>query len=94
MDKLNSLTNTLDTFLKRLTDTEQEFTFMKHDVTRIKAVLERRLGSPSTDRFHWISISNRPCSSGLLIALSWLAGAGSYPEQRTTDRIGYGPFRP
>jgi len=44
MDKLSNLTNTLDKFLKRLTDTEQEFTFMKHDVKRIKAVLREKLG--------------------------------------------------
>ena len=42
--KLNSLTNTLDHFLKRLTDTEEEFVFMKHDVNRIKAVLREKLG--------------------------------------------------
>jgi hypothetical protein len=44
MEKLNSLTNTLDHFLKRLTDTEEEFVFMKHDVNRIKAVLREKLG--------------------------------------------------
>ena len=44
MEKLNSLTNTLDRFLKRLTDTEEEFVFMKHDVNRIKAVLREKLG--------------------------------------------------
>ena len=42
--KLNSLTNTLEHFLKRLTDTEEEFVFMKHDVNRIKAVLREKLG--------------------------------------------------
>jgi len=42
--KLNSLTNTLEHFLKRLTDTEEEFVFMKHDVDRIKAVLREKLG--------------------------------------------------
>ena len=44
MEKLNSLTNMLDRFLKRLTDTEEEFVFMKHDVNRIKAVLREKLG--------------------------------------------------
>ena len=44
MEKLNSLTNTLDHFLKRLTDTEEEFVYMKHDVNRIKAVLREKLG--------------------------------------------------
>jgi hypothetical protein len=42
--KPDSLTNTLDHFLKRLTDTEEEFVFMKHDVNRIKAVLREKLG--------------------------------------------------
>ena len=45
MEKLNSLSNTLDHFLKRLTDTEEEFVFMKHDVNRIKAVLREKLGA-------------------------------------------------
>jgi len=44
MEKLNSLTNTLDRFLKRLTDTEEEFVFMTHDANRIKAVLREKLG--------------------------------------------------
>jgi len=43
-DELSRLTNTLDKFLKRLTDTEEEFVFMKHDVNRIKAVLREKLG--------------------------------------------------
>src|SRR5207244_7086762 len=42
--KLNSLTNTLEHFLKRLTDTEEEFVTMKHDVDRIKAVVREKLG--------------------------------------------------
>src|SRR6266436_5796567 len=44
MEKLSSLTNTLDRFLKRLTDTEEEFMFMKNDVKRIKAILREKLG--------------------------------------------------
>ena len=44
MEKLNSLTNTLDRFLKRLTDTEEEFVFMKHDVNRIQAIRREKLG--------------------------------------------------
>jgi len=42
--ELSRLTNTLDHFLKRLTDTEEEFVFMKHDVNSIKAVLREKLG--------------------------------------------------
>jgi len=44
MQKLNGLTNTLEKFLQRMTDMEEEFTFMKHDVNRIKAVLREKLG--------------------------------------------------
>src|SRR5216683_1412727 len=43
-DELSRPTNTLDKFIKRLTDTEEEFVFMKHDVNRIKAVLPEKLG--------------------------------------------------
>src|SRR5713101_10081346 len=43
-EKLDRLTTTLDKFLKRMTDMEQEFTFMKNDVKRIKAVLREKLG--------------------------------------------------
>src|SRR5713226_7389274 len=42
--ELSRLTNTRDHFLKRLTDTEEEFVFMKHDVKRIKAILREKLG--------------------------------------------------
>ena len=43
-DELSRPTNTLDKFIKRLTDTEEEFVFMKHDVNRIKAVLREKVG--------------------------------------------------
>lgn len=43
-EKLDRLTATLDKFLKRMTDMEEEFTFMKNDVSRIKAVLREKLG--------------------------------------------------
>jgi len=43
-DELSRPTNTLNKFIKRLTDTEEEFVFMKHDVNRIKAVLREKLG--------------------------------------------------
>jgi len=43
-DELSRPTNTLGKFIKRLTDTEEEFVFMKHDVNRIKAVLREKLG--------------------------------------------------
>jgi hypothetical protein len=44
LEKFNKLTTTLDKFLKRMTDMEEEFTFMKNDVNRIKAVLREKLG--------------------------------------------------
>jgi hypothetical protein len=44
MQRLNRLTNTLNHFLKRITDMEEEFTLMKHDVNHIKAVLREKLG--------------------------------------------------
>ena len=44
LEKFNKLTTTLDKFLKRMTDMEEEFVFMKNDVNRIKAVLREKLG--------------------------------------------------
>jgi hypothetical protein len=41
---LDELTKTLDKFLKRVTDIEEEFTFMKADLNRVKAVLREKLG--------------------------------------------------
>ncbi len=41
---IDRLANTLDKFLKKLTDIEDEFIFMKADVKRIKAILKDKLG--------------------------------------------------
>jgi hypothetical protein len=41
---LDELTKTLDKFLKRLSDIEEEFTFMEADLNRVKAVLWEKLG--------------------------------------------------
>ena len=41
---LDDLTKTLDTFLKRFPDIEEEFTFMKEDLKRVKAVIREKLG--------------------------------------------------
>ena len=41
---LDELTKTLDKFLKRLSDIEEEFIFMKEDIRRVKAVLREKLG--------------------------------------------------
>ena len=42
--KMDRLITTLDNFLKRLTDHEEEFTLLKADVAQIKAVLKEKLG--------------------------------------------------
>jgi hypothetical protein len=42
--RLDELTRTLDKFLKRLSDIEEEFTIMKTDLNRVKAVLREKLG--------------------------------------------------
>jgi hypothetical protein len=42
--KLDQLMTTLDRFLKRLTDSEDEFVILKKDVNQIKAVLKEKLG--------------------------------------------------
>ena len=41
--KLDQLITTLDRFLKRLTDTEDEFAIMKKDLNQIKEVLKEKL---------------------------------------------------
>jgi len=40
----NQLTATVDKFLKRLTDFEEEFKFLKEDLKRVKAVIRDELG--------------------------------------------------
>lgn len=42
--KIDRLTATLDKFLKRMTDIEEEFTFLKADLRRIKTVIKEKLG--------------------------------------------------
>ncbi|OGZ44448.1 MAG: hypothetical protein A3J55_04370 [Candidatus Ryanbacteria bacterium RIFCSPHIGHO2_02_FULL_45_17b] len=42
--KIDRLTTTLDVFLKRLTDREDELTFLRADIDKIKAVLKEKLG--------------------------------------------------
>jgi len=43
-EKLDSLTTTLDNFLKRMTDIEDEFTMMREDINRVKRVIKEKLG--------------------------------------------------
>lgn len=42
--KIGELTNSIDKFLKKSTDLENEFTLMKADIRRVKAVLREKLG--------------------------------------------------
>lgn len=35
---------TLDKFLKRLTDMEDEFEIMKHDINQLKKIIQEKLG--------------------------------------------------
>ncbi|MBI2577485.1 MAG: hypothetical protein HYV77_01425 [Candidatus Wildermuthbacteria bacterium] len=42
--KLDKLTTTLDKFLKRMTDMEDEFEIMKNDLNRMKRVIKKKLG--------------------------------------------------
>ncbi|MDP4007039.1 MAG: hypothetical protein Q8P55_00375 [bacterium] len=42
--KIEKLTTTLDQFLKRMTDMEDEFTMMKNDLNRVKQVIKDKLG--------------------------------------------------
>ena len=44
LEESNQLTTTLDKFLKRLTDFEEEFKFLKEDLKRVKAVIRDKLG--------------------------------------------------
>jgi len=43
-EKIEKLTTTLDRFLKRLTDMEDEFEVMKFDLNRVKKVIKVKLG--------------------------------------------------
>ena len=42
--KLDDLTTTLDKFLKRMTDMEDEFTMMRNDLNKVKKVIKEKLG--------------------------------------------------
>jgi hypothetical protein len=42
--KIDKLTDTLDNFLKRLTDMETEFDMMKADLNRVKKIIREKLG--------------------------------------------------
>lgn len=42
--KFDKLITTLDNFLKRMTDMEDEFTMMRNDINRLKKVIKEKLG--------------------------------------------------
>ena len=42
--KIDRLTTTLDKFLKRMTDMEDEFEIMKHDINQLKKIIQEKLG--------------------------------------------------
>lgn len=42
--KIDRLTTTLDKFLKRLTDMEDEFELLKADLKRVKTIIREKLG--------------------------------------------------
>ncbi|MEK7078067.1 MAG: hypothetical protein AAB911_00695, partial [Patescibacteria group bacterium] len=42
--KFDKLITTLDKFLKRMTDLEDEFEMMKHDINRMKRIIKEKLG--------------------------------------------------
>ena len=42
--KNEKLIDTLDKFLKRTTDLEDEFEMMKHDLNRVKRIIQQKLG--------------------------------------------------
>ncbi|HCC59687.1 MAG: hypothetical protein A2402_02950 [Candidatus Staskawiczbacteria bacterium RIFOXYC1_FULL_37_43] len=43
-EKFDKLTTTLDNFLKRMTDIEDEFAMMRADINRVKDVIKQKLG--------------------------------------------------
>ncbi|MEK7664450.1 MAG: hypothetical protein AAB340_03395 [Patescibacteria group bacterium] len=43
-EKLDKLITILDGFLKRMTDIEDEFAMMRHDINRMKKVIKEKLG--------------------------------------------------
>jgi len=43
-EKFDKLTTTLDNFLKRMTDIEQEFAMIREDIKRVKKVIKEKLG--------------------------------------------------
>ncbi|MFA5872266.1 MAG: hypothetical protein WC858_06150 [Parcubacteria group bacterium] len=42
--KIEKLINTLDKFLKRVSNLEEEFELMKHDLNKVKMVIRKKLG--------------------------------------------------
>ena len=53
--KIDRLTTTLDKFLKRLTDMEDEFEIIKADINRMKKIIREKLGVEFIDAVRRIS---------------------------------------
>lgn len=52
-ESIQSLTITLDKFLKRLTDHEEEFTILKAEMKQVKQVLKEKLGIEFKGAANW-----------------------------------------
>ena len=52
-EQIQALTITLDKFLKRLTDHEEEFTILKSEMKQVKQVLKEKLGVEFKGAANW-----------------------------------------
>lgn len=52
-EQIQQLTITLDKFLKRLTDHEEEFTILKSEMKQVKQVLKEKLGVDFKGAANW-----------------------------------------
>lgn len=52
-EQIQQLTITLDKFLKRLTDHEEEFTILKSEMKQVKQVLKEKLGIDFKGATNW-----------------------------------------
>lgn len=52
-EQIQALTITLDKFLKRLTDHEEEFTILKSEMKQVKQILKEKLGIEFKGAVNW-----------------------------------------
>ncbi|MDP2669209.1 MAG: hypothetical protein Q8P07_05255 [bacterium] len=52
-EQIQALTITLDKFLKRLTDHEEEFTILKSEMKQVKQILKEKLGVEFKGAANW-----------------------------------------